>query len=388
MADTPDLPPKGCITLKEAFSRYTTHMHGKVELVAERGGLFAAGRSGEPNLMAARRRLVSAFSDGELRAGVFVPNEGEKWLPTDAWQALGDWAEDIFMRDAIPTFGKQTWSKIRGLTPYVSEAEFVGWLIGERANSDQLPVTAESTRRQADPGAMDFWTAPMAVAWVLWRDLGRVAEWSPDSSVRQPATLMNLILAWFAAHEADSPTHPREAWEQLRDRCAATATPVWAVDLVTGRTSKISADDVVSLRYWGNTNLTDRFALDGLTSSPKYDSLKFRREDILKLWLGQPLQTPCSEEPTKKVKPARTKYDQSVVDDHFDTFKHEWLEDTDRPRLTWRAWHDNVAPAKFPGISIEQRRIAWNRRPPGWEVGRPPKTVKSGNASKVGKKRT
>ena len=124
-----DLIPQGYITLTEAFERYVKEKLGKDELRTEKGDLLALGRLGEHNLVTCRQDLVSAFSDGELRAYVRPPGEaGNKGLPVAGWRKLGDYADRLFMGDVIPDhFKSGPWDQVHGRTPFVDEENFKRW---------------------------------------------------------------------------------------------------------------------------------------------------------------------------------------------------------------------------------------------------------------------
>ena len=195
------------------------------------------------------------------------------------------------------------------LTP--DEAE--GWAV----NNNQPSFTARPDDLTYDPMAISEWTLAMALAWIIWRDAGRVREFSDEFrlnwpiwekvvgidannheciscrlSRHQPASVGDV---WVEASSAtcDTKRHADELWEKLKEgMLQASGLPyvgrrhAQPLRQQPGRQRvAIPREGWIDFTY-ANVHLPADCIARAAADEPEYEWVRVWRDQVVEIWPG------------------------------------------------------------------------------------------------------
>ncbi|MEX0953613.1 MAG: hypothetical protein WDZ83_00195 [Rhizobiaceae bacterium] len=353
-----DLVPQGFVPLRDAFGRFRSAVWNAHDpfseldvasltrsLPAERQAVHRA--EVESIVDRERELFCNSFRLGHLKAVATLDSTGERLIiPEREWQEA--FAPHLFLRDGVPAGHSDYLDKLAGHSLFVGERQLntrlpplgslklarelilsraQDFLIGlamdgllspseaeaHAAAWGMKPLASEPPDSALDPMVEPFWTLPMAIAWILWRDPRRVREnwhlytrrchdWHTErrripldggrqwyevtaSEVRQrhePTVATIGILSCLdlegGNNKRASPTLARQdLWRRLGEGDLAMTAVDHAGDVVT--------IDRVEWAYLGIAHKVD--GADYLCRSslePVYTDLKLSRSDMVRLW--------------------------------------------------------------------------------------------------------
>lgn len=378
------LPPDGFISLRDAFDTFTLVWLG------ERPSMHG-GYSGKVAEFGIRQDAALQYFAGQLRricaGGKVVDTKGVTHSITAETFSRDAYADLLTLRDTIPVGSGGPLASYAGGIVCVNGAHFFEWLDEEssahlhseiqegrldpeeadtrRANVKLLPLHPQPEPARFHDLALNktFWTLPMVVAWIRWRDLDLVVkhmaeftalcgDWVDFQSGKpgkrwvdadKPSTLDFEVLEYFGL----MPVQPmsRDAALKCLKEYLLQGTLV-AVARLNGGASyvEIAANDWLGLLFEADKSLVD-FAAH---KDARYDDLQFKSEAVLNLW---------SEDNSINVKPRKTVLTAAIPNTRLLAEANTALKNGDLPSTTKAAIEDYFR-VRY-GSRVRERQCRW-----------------------------
>ncbi len=140
---------------------------------------------------------------------------------------------------------------------------------------DGIAVRAWARRRKVEPNPAPNWSLSMVMAWIIWRDFGRVKE------MQEKGRVSGIAFSLRAARDEVNGIHvpvsvPADAFEELSQAAQGNGSVVGYIETPDGRL------DALSPQLWPRLKLVDddhRF----VKSNAKHDPI-FKADDVMLIW--------------------------------------------------------------------------------------------------------
>lgn len=139
---------------------------------------------------------------------------------------------------------------------------------------DGIAVRVWARRRKAQANPAPNWSLSMVMAWIIWRDFGRVKEMQEKGKVS--GTAFSLRVARDEVSGIHVPVSvPEKAFAELSQAAQGNGSVVGYIETPDGRL------DAISPQLWPRLKLVDDYRF--VQSNAKHDPI-FRADDVTLIW--------------------------------------------------------------------------------------------------------
>jgi hypothetical protein len=199
----------------------------------------------------------------------------------------------------------------------------------EAAQQGFGPLAEEADPREFNPLRMSYWSLPMAIAWIAWRDIELVQKqcnqyrehcthWLPHSWDVQVGDKVERINGWSlerweratvprlslseafmpAARKLSAKMSVAQAEKQLWEALEAGRFSGIAKETATGRVTKLQREEWPYLRLFEEQD-DDVLKHNALDAVPTFEEVNLPREDLFRLWQAYPVEASMIEPMTR-----------------------------------------------------------------------------------------